>query len=103
MVRFMFCRKAFCSGKKKKFFKKYLPKLNSYVVLNEYDRRDFKEKLGIDCVAMDNPRSFTSEEKTDLGQKQFFVAARFVEQKGMDLLMDASVQNSVLWMMNGSW
>ena len=75
--------------KKEEILKKYLPKLNSYVVLNEYDRRDFKEKLGIDCVAMDNPRSFTSEEKTDLGQKQFFVAARFVEQKGMDLLIDA--------------
>ncbi len=75
--------------KKEEILKKYFPKLDKYVVLNDYDRKDFKEKLGIDCVAMDNPRSFTSEKKTDLGQKQFFVAARFVEQKGMDLLIDA--------------
>lgn len=75
--------------KKEEILKKYLPKLDKYVVLNDYDRRDFKEKLGIDCVAVDNPRSFVSEEKADLSSKQFFVAARFVEQKGLDLLIDA--------------
>lgn len=75
--------------KKEELLRKYFPKLDKYVVLNEYDRRDFREKLGLDCVAMDNPRSFVSEEKTDLGQKQFFVAARFVKQKGLDLLIDA--------------
>lgn len=75
--------------KKEEILKKYFPKLDRYVVLNEYDKKDFKDRLGIECVAMDNPRSFISEQKTDLGQKQFFVAARFVEQKGMDLLIDA--------------
>ncbi len=75
--------------KKEEILKKYFPKLDKYVVLNEYDKQDFKEKLGIDCVAVDNPRSFVSEEKADLSSKQFFVAARFVEQKGLDLLIDA--------------
>lgn len=75
--------------KKEEILKKYFPKLDRYVVLNDYDKKDFKDKLGIDCVAMDNPRSFVSEQKADLGQKQFFVAGRFVEQKGMDLLIDA--------------
>lgn len=75
--------------KKEELLKKYFPKLDHYVVLNEYDKNDFKEKLGIDCVAMDNPRSFVSETKTNLNQKQFFVAARFVPAKGLDLLIQA--------------
>lgn len=75
--------------KKEEILKKYFPKLDKYVVLNDYDKEDFKEKLGIDCVAMDNPRSFISEKKTDLSQKQFFVAARFVKAKGLDLLIKA--------------
>lgn len=75
--------------KREEVLKKYLPKLDRYVVLNEYDKEDFAEKLGIQCVAMDNPRSFVSEEKTDLSHKKFFVAARFVKQKGLDLLIDA--------------
>lgn len=75
--------------KKEELLKEYFPKLDSYVVLNDYDKKDFMDKLGISCVAMDNPRSFVSEVKTDLKQKQFFVAARFVEAKGLDLLIAA--------------
>lgn len=75
--------------KKEEVLKKYLPKLNSYVVLNEYDKQDFMDKLGVTCVAMDNPRSFVSDVKTDINQKRFFVAARFVEAKGLDLLINA--------------
>ena len=75
--------------KKEEIMKKYFPKLSRYVVLNEYDREEFQEKLGLECAAMDNPRSFVSEQKADLSRKQFFVAARFVEAKGLDLLIDA--------------
>jgi len=75
--------------KKEEILKEYLPKLDEYVVLNDYDKIDFKEKLGINCIAMDNPRSFVSEAKTDIKQKQFFVAARFVEAKGLDLLINS--------------
>lgn len=78
--------------KKEEILKKYLPKLDKYVVLNDYDKIDFKEKLNVDCIAMDNPRSFVSEVKTDISQKQFFVAARFVKAKGLDLLIDAFAQ-----------
>lgn len=78
--------------KKEVLIKKYFPKLDHYVVLNEYDRQEYKQKLGIDCVAMDNPRSVISEKKASLDQKNFFVAARLSEAKGFDLLLDAFYQ-----------
>lgn len=38
----------------------YLPKLDRYIVLSEYDKRDYKEKLGIETEVKINPRSFVS-------------------------------------------
>lgn len=78
--------------KKEVLIKKYFPKLDHYVVLNDYDKDEYKQKLGIDCVAMDNPRSVISEKKASLDAKNFFVAARLSEAKGFDLLMDAFYQ-----------
>lgn len=67
--------------------KKYLPKLDKYVVLSEYDKIDYMEKLGIEAEVKINPRSFTSEEKADPSAKRFLVCTRFVYAKGLDLLM----------------
>lgn len=67
----------------------YLPKLNKYIVLSEYDQRDYKEKLGIETEVKINPRSFVSEEKCDPSAKRFFMATRFVYAKGLDLMMEA--------------
>lgn len=75
--------------KKEHMLQKYFPKLDRFLVLNKYDKEDYANKLGIECTVMENPRSFVSEEKTDTKQKQFFVAARFVEAKGLDLLLDS--------------
>ena len=75
--------------KKEKLIKYYFSKLDKYVVLNDYDKFEFKKNLDFDCVAMGNPRSFVSEQKTDLSQKQFFAAGRFVEQKGFKLMIKA--------------
>ena len=78
--------------KKESLIRKYFPKLDHYVVLNDFDKAEYKEKQGIDCVSMCNPRSVISEEKAALEEKNFFVAARLSEAKGFDLLMDSFYQ-----------
>lgn len=70
----------------------FLPQLDRYIVLSEYDRRDYKEKLGIDTEVKTNPRSFVSEEKCDIYAKHFLMATRFVYAKGLDLMMDSFEQ-----------
>lgn len=67
----------------------YLPKLSRYIVLSDYDKRDYKEKLDIDTEVKINPRSFVSEQKCDPSQKKFFMATRFVYAKGLDLMMES--------------
>lgn len=67
----------------------YLPKLDKYIVLSEYDKRDYKEKLNIDTEVKINPRSFVSEKKCNHQAKRFFMATRFVYAKGLDLMMEA--------------
>lgn len=73
--------------KKNELLKKYFAKMDAVLVLNKYDKVEYDDKLGLSCKIMENPRSFVSEKKTDITQKNFFVAARFVEAKGMDLLL----------------
>lgn len=67
----------------------YLPKLGRYIVLSDYDKRDYKEKLGIDTEVKINPRSFVSEKKCDVSSKRFLMATRFVYAKGLDLMLDS--------------
>ena len=65
----------------------YLPQLDRYIVLSEYDRRDYEKILGIDTEVKINPRSFVSEKKCDPHVKRFLMATRFVYAKGLDLMM----------------
>lgn len=67
----------------------YLPKLDSYIVLSEYDQRDYKDILGIETEVKINPRSFVSEKKCNADAKRFLMATRFVYAKGLDLMMDS--------------
>jgi glycosyltransferase involved in cell wall biosynthesis len=67
----------------------YLPKLDRYIVLSDYDKRDYKEILGIDTEVKINPRSFVSEQKCDVNAKRFLMATRFVYAKGLDLMMES--------------
>lgn len=73
----------------KKVFEHMIPKLDEYVVLTEYDRDKFKSKNNINSRVIYNPRSFKSNEKSDLSEKMFLAAGRFVEQKGFDLLVES--------------
>lgn len=67
----------------------FLPKLDRYIVLSDYDKRDYKEILGIDTEVKINPRSFVSEQKCDVNSKRFLMATRFVYAKGLDLMMES--------------
>lgn len=89
------CYDGYLHVKNKVFWKqecllqKYLPQLGCYVVLSEYDQRDYLEKLNIPTTVMTNPRSFVSEQKSNCENKKFLVMTRFVYAKGLDLLLDA--------------
>jgi len=74
---------------KEELLKKYIPNLNAFVMLNPYDADKYKEKLGIDAEYIYNALTLKAITKTDLSQKQFFMAGRFSRQKGVDLLIDA--------------
>lgn len=67
----------------------FLPKLDRYIVLSDYDKRDYQEILGIDTEVKINPRSFVSEKKCDITSKHFLMATRFVYAKGLDLMMES--------------
>lgn len=70
-------------------FNRYIPKLDKYVVLNEYDREMFKKNNNINCHVISNPRSFDSDIKSEVKSNNFFAAGRFEYQKGFDLLIQA--------------
>lgn len=72
-----------------KMFKRYISKLDKYIVLTKYDKCKFKEEMNIDCTVIYNPRSFNSKIKADITKKQFLAAGRFDYQKGFDLLIES--------------
>ncbi|MFV0465955.1 MAG: glycosyltransferase [Lachnospiraceae bacterium] len=73
--------------KRESLLQEYLPKLSKYIVLSEYDKKEYIEKLAIETEVKINPRSFVSEKKCDVSAKRFLIAARFVYAKGLDLMM----------------
>ena len=68
-------------------FKKYIPHLDHYVVLNEHDEEMIRQKMGIDALTIYNPRSFVSEQKAALINKRFIAAGGLRSAKGFDLLI----------------
>lgn len=75
--------------KQEALLQEYLPKLDRYIVLSDYDRIDYKKILGIVTEVKINPRSFVSEKKCNPASKRFLMATRFVYAKGLDLMMEA--------------
>ena len=70
-------------------FKEYVPKVNKYVVLNDYDKRKYMEEKQLETLVIHNPRSFESIQKSDMKCKKFIAAGRFTYQKGFDLLIES--------------
>lgn len=77
-------------------FNKYIPKLDEHLVLTDYDRKMYLKNNKIDSIVMPNPRSFSSNIKSDVIKKQFLAAGRFTYQKGFDLLIKAFYEFSKL-------
>lgn len=70
-------------------YKKRLPMLDKYVVLTESDKNKIDENFLMQSVVINNPKSFVSNEVSDLTCKNFLAAGRFVYVKGFDLLVEA--------------
>lgn len=81
--------KNFMFWKKEPLLKKYIPQLNRLIVLSKYDVDAYKSHLNLDTLDINNCLTLKSAIKTDPAQKQFFMAGRFVPQKGMEYLIDA--------------
>lgn len=79
---------------------KYLPKLDQYIVLNEYDEEQFWKKRQFKCKTIHNPKSFVSSQQAELKNKRFIAAGRFIYAKGFDLLIDAF---SIFAKQNSDW
>jgi len=76
--------------KEDELFKKYIPKLNQYIVLTDDDKNKYEEKLGIDCKVIYNPLSFECDIKSSCNEKNIIFIGRLVEQqKGLDFLIEA--------------
>lgn len=70
-------------------FKKYAGLLTKVVVLNEGEAEKYRNKLGINCEVMYNPKSFSSKRKSSLKNKRFIASGRIAPEKRFDLLIDA--------------
>lgn len=67
----------------------FFPRLDRYVVLNEYDAMEFEKKKGFKCTTIYNPKSFSTVDTSELKNKRFISAGRFISLKGYDLLVRA--------------
>lgn len=71
---------------------KYFPKLDRYVVLNEYDQEEFLKKRNFECMTIHNPKSFVSDKQAELKNKRFIAAGRFIYAKAFELLIESFSQ-----------
>lgn len=70
-------------------FNKYIRKLDRYIVLTNHEKEKYKSEMKLDVLVVNNPRSFSSDEKSDVKSKMFLAAGRFNHQKGFDLLIES--------------
>lgn len=84
-----FCTPGRYAWKKDNLFRKYLPNLDEYVVLNEITKEKIDANFGIDSTVIYNPKSYVSKEKSDMESKVFLAAGRMVYAKEFDTLVEA--------------
>ena len=70
-------------------FDRMIPRLDSYVVLNNYDKDCLKKYKNIQATTIYNPRSFVSNEKSPCINKRFIAVGHLIPAKGFDLLIES--------------
>lgn len=76
--------------KEDELFKKYISKLDRYVVLTDNDKKIIEKSFDVVCKRIYNPRSFKSAEKSQCEENNIITVGRLeVQQKGIDLLIQA--------------
>lgn len=75
--------------KNEKLFYDCVKYLDHVVVLNEHYADDYRNKMGIICKVIYNPKGLCSDKKSDLQNKNFVACGRFTNEKGFDLLIKA--------------
>lgn len=71
------------------YYRRYLPRLDAYVVLNELDKEKVDRAFSISSTVIYNPKSFVTEQKADPARKRFLAAGRLVHAKGFDIFLEA--------------
>ncbi len=71
-----------------KYTKYMFKKLDSYVVLTQYDKEYLKRRFGFDAIVINNPKSMESSHVSNLKNKQFLSLGRFVPVKNYETLID---------------
>lgn len=64
-------------------------KMKRRVVLNDDIARKFKKNMNLSTTVISNPKSFSSEEKADMGKQCFVTCGRIEAEKGYDDLIEA--------------
>lgn len=75
--------------RKKVLFEKYISNLDYYVVLNRKTKEKVDASFDIESTIIYNPRSYVSNEKSDMKNKVFLAAGRMIYVKAFDNLVDA--------------
>jgi hypothetical protein len=73
----------------KELFNVKVKNIDKLVVLNGDMQKKYGKDFGVSPIIIHNPRSFTSEKKSNISNPMFVACGRFVEAKGYDLLVEA--------------
>lgn len=74
---------------REELFSKSLSQMDKVVVLNEDIKNKYMTRLGIEAVAIPNPKSFDSDNKVDVNRKMMVTCGRIETEKGYDDLVEA--------------
>ncbi len=75
-------------------FDRMIPRLDSYIVLNDYDKDCYKKHKNIQATTIFNPRSFVCDEQASCINKKFIAVGHLIPAKGFDMLIESFAEFS---------